>query len=1356
LANSFTPSSAGAYSFAGQKLEELFMRTIQIMTAVLLCLFFGATGSSQVINATLSGSVSDPTGALIPGAEIAAKQTGTGVVSMAITNESGTYRFPSLQPGPYEIRASLPGFRSQTFQVTLGTSQQIRQNFILQVGTVAQSVEVSVAADQLLTAVSSSVGNVLPEKQVVDLPLVGRNVMDLATIMPGVRGDGGATTTFAGIQAGGSANVNLQLDGVTVNNGRHTQGLAAATTINPDMVEEVRVVVAAVDVEARGSAQVQVRTRSGTNDFHGGVVWNYRNSAANANTWSNNRQGINKTWFSRHQYTASLGGPIIRNKTFFFGLFDGQRGLQKENVNAVVLTDQARQGLFRFFPGVNNGNADATVSGSGNTRVAPVVDRVGNPFDWTQIPGATGPMRSFNVFGDALNPGDPTRRRMDPTGFMTKLIQNMPRANAFDGPGTVGNPAVAVDGLNTAIHRWVRRTVAGGAGTGGDPDAFRRKQFNIKIDHNFNQAHKLTGSWIHEDRFSDNNSLSPWPNGWSGEVTTHPKVMTVQLTSTLLPTVLNEFKFGRRVTTLHNIPAYHTDEHGKEAYDFMTVINGTPVMQHPMLFQDHMIACAGYCTDFGNSSPLTTYTETLSWTKGTHALKFGGEFRYAATVGWAPNVVLPHAYGGAGDVPVRGIDTIAGLLPNNITLANNLLLSLSGSVNDTRQRFEIREPTDTKFLDFRDTYFHPDNPKNTYGRIRDWRQNEFNFFIKDDWKVTPNFTLNLGVRYDLMRVPYLVSAKGKGFTPGLKGGNNAIFGYSGRSIANWMSGGTAQKGDLTEPILIGPGTSNPKQGIWPSDRNNWGPGVGFAWSPRWGGQDKTTIRGGYQIAYQLPGNSLSWIDADLGNMPGFVAEPTDFGNGTFRDFSNMQIPLPLNQKPFDVVPITQRAQNILLYDAAYTTPYVQTFTLGVTRSLASNLTLDVRYIGTRGLKLHSANLNLNDPDFRNNGLLQALEITRAGGNAEMFDRMLGGLNLGTGIGVVGRDVTGSEALRRHASFRTNIANGDFVAVARTLSTTNIGTVQPPLTNAGLLRSSGLFPANFIVANPQFNDITWRTNSDSSNYHSLQTQVTLRPTQGVSYQGTYTWSRSLGITSGFRDLLNQRADYTLLSSHRTHELRSFGTFELPFGPNKLLAGNTSGWVARLIEGWKVGTIFNMSSGAPLNVLGGLTLYNAGSTANPIAPPDAVGAVPREGQVVWSPGQIFGNYFTQNFQRVPDPQCRNLAANLTQWCTLNALADANGNIVLQHPKPGQLGTLGLRTIEGPGRYDLDMNLQKSVRVAESKSVTVRIDASNVLNHPTPGICAPTACNPNLNINSSTFGQINNKGGNRTVQAQLRFDF
>ena len=148
---------------------------------------------------------------------------------------------------------------------------------------------------------------------------------------------------------------------------------------------------------------------------------------------------------------------------------------------------------------------------------------------------------------------------------------------------------------------------------------------------------------------------------------------------------------------------------------------------------------------------------------------------------------------------------------------------------------------------------------------------------------------------------------------------------------------------------------------------------------------------------------------------------------------------------------------------------------------------------------------------------------------------------------------------------------------------------------------------------------------------------------------------------------------------------------------------------------------------------------------------VGAFPRKGKVAWTADQvnIFGNFFDQQYQRVADPACAGVAANLATFCTNTAIADAKGNIVLRNARPGELGTLGLRNIEGPGLWSLDADIQKSIRIRESKALSFRLDASNVFNHPTPG-------NPNLNINSGTFGQITSKTGNRTVQAQIHLDF
>ncbi len=370
--------------------------------------------------------------------------------------------------------------------------------------------------------------------------------------------------------------------------------------------------------------------------------------------------------------------------------------------------------------------------------------------------------------------------------------------------------------------------------------------------------------------------------------------------------------------------------------------------------------------------------------------------------------------------------------------------------------------------------------------------------------------------------------------------------------------------------------------------------------------------------------------------------------------------------------------------------------------------------------------------------------------------MFRGLNF-PGAGVVGTgagQISGSEALRRSPTFRVDLANGNFRAVANTLNTANIGVAVPAgVTSAGgTLRSSRLFPENFITANPQFGAMEMRNNSDSTNYHSMQTQLTMRPKHGITYQTTWTWSRSTGVApptgdgggtvATYRDFLNRHADYTVQSFQRTHNFRGYATFELPFGPGRLLGGSSSGVFARAIEGWQLGTIFDLSTGAPLNAVATTTINRTGT-------PDLVGNFPRKGKVKW--GDPFGNYFTDTLYRVQDPSCRAVAANLTAFCSNTAIAtDAAGtNIILQNAAPGQLGTLGLYPIYGPGYWNFDANLQKKLRIGESRSLAFRVDARNVLNHPMPG-------NPNLNINAGVFGQITTKTGSRTIAAQIRLEF
>jgi hypothetical protein len=260
---------------------------------------------------------------------------------------------------------------------------------------------------------------------------------------------------------------------------------------------------------------------------------------------------------------------------------------------------------------------------------------------------------------------------------------------------------------------------------------------------------------------------------------------------------------------------------------------------------------------------------------------------------------------------------------------------------------------------------------------------------------------------------------------------------------------------------------------------------------------------------------------------------------------------------------------------------------------------------------------------------------------------------------------------------------------------------------------------------------------------MQAQLTLRPVSGFSYQGTYTWSKNLGRTGGFTNPADRGPDYTLQGGHRSHDFRSMGTFELPFGPGQWLLRNSSGPLARIVEGWQMSWFFNVASGAPTSIDAQSMLYASGV-------PDIVGPFNPKAKVQWEDGAISGNYFGGAYTQVADPQCARVASTIRSLCTIDAIADASGNIVLQNPLPGTRGTLGQNTLEMPGTWTLDAAMRKSIRLSERKRLEFRMDEANLLNHPQPA-------NPTLDINSATpFGNIASKAGNRQFQAMVRLEF
>jgi len=472
-----------------------------------------------------------------------------------------------------------------------------------------------------------------------------------------------------------------------------------------------------------------------------------------------------------------------------------------------------------------------------------------------------------------------------------------------------------------------------------------------------------------------------------------------------------------------------------------------------------------------------------------------------------------------------------------------------------------------------------------------------------------------------------------------------------------------------------------------------------------------------------------------------------------------------------IIPVTDRTGLLNAFDPNFVNPYVQNLTLSVTRNVTSKVTLDLRYIGTLSRKLYS-NMDLDTPNFLYNGLKDAFDAARKGGESPLLDRMFQGVTLASFVPGGG---SGATQLRNSFLTQSNLANGNYSALATTLNT--LTSVESGSQSGSVLRHAntlypGQFPENFIKTNPQLANAVMETNLGMANYHSFQTQASLRPTAGVSLQATYTFSRNLGMNPGegpngtgatFTDPTNRAQDYTLLPSHRRHALVTYGTFALPVGPNKLLFNKASGVWARLVENWQASWIVNMTSGAPMSILAQSMLYGNGV-------PDVVGPFDTKARdFLWAEGLPTGNLYADakgapKYTKVKDPQCLNpnyVAASLALSCTLNAVADSSGRVILQTPLPGKQGTLGRNPIESIGLWTADMSVQKRIQVTEGKSVSVRLDATNVFNHPTPGLAggffAAAPGTPDLNLQSFVpFGNFASKVGNRRFQLKARLDF
>jgi hypothetical protein len=1112
-------------------------------------------------------------------------------------------------------------------------------------------VEVKANSDSV-SYLAASQGGLLSTQRIQDLPVSSRNVMELVGTQAGM------VTTSSGVNMNGSRTdmMNITLDGTNIQDNAVLESITGqmiATTV--DRVEEVKVVTSPADAEyGRGSGQVQLVSRSGTNKFHGSVYDFAHNTDLNANSWSNNRNGLPRSVQVLNQTGARVDGPVRRNKTFFFALFEASISRALTSVTDTVLTPSARQGIFRFYPGVQNGNANSN---------NPSVDLSGNPI---APRGATGALQSVSVFGL-----DPNRLGPDTTGIVAKNLALMPLPNNYLAAG---------DGLNTAAYLWQARV----------PNNIY--SLDLRVDHNFSQSERLTLSYNHDTQTEPNgNDLQNYPTSVPGQYQQFSTVGSVALISTLGPAMVNEARIGVQRTNLDFEAPWTSSSQG---INLLPSIGGVP----------YILSLGGgltspYTTGTGEDpqgriTPVYQASDKITWLRGRHALKAGLEYHIVDENSFHAFNVIPRVTLGTGNVGVQNITTIPGIGANSTT-ATNLLTNLAGSVASSTEMFYSPGGKNPQYLPF-------GQEQHT------WITHEWATYVQDDIRLTSSLTINLGMRWEYYGVPY----EAHGRMVDLVGGSQSIFGVSGTTFAALFNPGY-MPGSLMQLQLVGKNSPNPGMQAWNPDYRDFAPALGLSYSLPWFGKDKTVFRAGYGISYEK--NFLALLNQINGYGAPGLGQAQSITPSSYQSLGQVSLPLPVPSiPPLATIPINDNnstTQSIDVADSGWKRGYVQNWNASLGRQLGKGIVLDIRYVASKGSKL-TQGTNINEVNIFENGILNAFQTTEAGGNSPLLDQIFKGLNI-PGVGVVnGTSLTGSQAMRQSTTLQAYLLTNNVGGFANFLGSNTFVTGI----RGGLLLNGGL-PANFVVANPQVGTAALVGNFGNSTYQSGQIEVNKRFQGGLQVQASYVRSKTLGSYDGntqnevsnFITLRNERLSKQLLSFDVPNVWRSSAVWDMPFGPGRHFLGQSHGVLSRMVERWQTAVIFNKQSGTPTtfgNSAG--DTFNGQTTTDIQLGPIPSGSVQKVGNNVV--------YFT-GLTQVTDPSVKNLPSNLQNLSTLYAIQGANGQTILANPVPGSLGPLSPSSYRGLGTFTLNMQLSKAVTLNKEHNVTLRVraDALNLLNKP-----------------------------------------
>ncbi len=1305
-----------------------------------------STNAQTASTGAVVGTVNDPGGAVVPDATVALQNRATNSQVTQQTNGAGQYTFPSVAPGDYRITVKKAGFRTASVEsLTVAVAKSYTLDIKLEIGQVSETVTVTTEARAELQTTDAVMGDVLGGTALTHLPTLQRDSRELLTLQPGSTpyetSNGGGFGDSGGTVAGARSDQNaFNLDGIDITDNVIAGGgnQVPIVPIGVDGIEEFRVGVTNNNASfGRASGgQINVISKGGSNSFHGAVYWYHQNSALNANAWDNNSHSIARQPQHDNRAGAAFGGPLKKNKTFFFGNYEIRRFPQIVQITRIMPSDTLRQGIV-ILSGVKYDLATAAVCGSDTTGATP---------------------KPLNL------PCDPRGIGISPT--IKQLWGMMPEGN---DKTVLGADGVNTIGLRTSIPALLK----------DDSVAFR-------LDHNFTDKIKFFGHYLyHRD-------LTPNANGaLAGQIDLRSGKAVNPSDSNLRG---DGFTSGLEWQISNNLVNSFRAGWIRSRQDFVVIrprdsaaalnLPGTnsalgPVALAPGLAQQGFIdTIIDVDTQRARHQAIydsnKQYADTLSWIKGKHTIVTGGDIRWLPTIHDRDDKVIGSVNSLVASLDANISGTFLRIPDANTPFGLNSTDALKW---DRFYAASLGMINSVGILAVRDGNLQP-KPLGT-SLVARTTLRSYNFFGQDTWRLKPSFTLTYGLAYGWQTTPHE-----------LHGQQTLIANHdNGDQILNAFDYLNAQKkaalnGDIFNPTLsYVPIGKSGRSDVFAVDYGDWAPRVSAAWNPsmrngflgRMFGDRKTVIRGGYGIAYDRVNTVQSVIIPMLGVgfaqtinkiTPGCSASGTPgtgcnvnktAGGSIFRVGVDGQIPTPPapTALPSPVVPSSTPPDGpyaeLLSFqnDAQFQVGRSHSIDFTIQRSLPGQMIFEAGYIGRIGRHLPaSVNFNSVPYMFKDKASGQsfaqafdavavALRNGKTPANQPWFENQLPG----AGPAVCGASISATACL---------VAADSSDIVTDSLSNVFI--------NLDVFRQ--LFLGLKPYTNTQVLDLFTRTSRDKSNYNALVLTLRNNSWHGLFFDFNYTFSKALDTAGAvqndaryYSSSFNTRLDYGPSFFDRPHVFNAVFDYELPFGKGRF--HNNHAFINKIAGGWYAAGIFRRSSGVPElatisgQPFGGGAIFATLSGGLPTVPVGELGG-----------GSIHGGVNGSTVNTPTGPQKVGTSGNTSNGGTgLNYFADPGAAFLKFRPALIASDTNDGRDspLRGLHFWNLDTRLGKSTAITERVKVEFSADFFNIFNH-------ANFLDPSFDLtNPAVFGVINTQlipadriSGARWIQLGFRIDF